>query len=138
MANNDWYASLESKIFTIMKTRIVRNLRSKYPDIFCTSSGRTDSDPVFPTVYIHELPGMEQGMDIENSGINAVLETIQVDVTTNQSMKDCTHVMTEVITQLKLLHFNVSALPTYLVENENIYRGIVRARRLIGSDDTLT
>ena len=78
------------------------------------------------------------GMDIENSGINAVLETIQVDVTTNQSMKDCTHVMTEVITQLKALHFNITALPTYLIENENVYRGIVRARRLIGSDDELT
>jgi len=138
VVNDNWFANLESKIFTIMKTRIVKNLKGKYPDIFCTSSNKTDADPVFPTVYIHELPGVEMGMDIENSGINAVLENLQVDVTTNQSMKDCTYVMAEVITQLKALHFNINALPTYLIENENVYRGIVRARRLIGSDDKLT
>lgn len=137
MANNDWFASLESKIFTIMKTRIVRNLSGKYPNIFCTSSSRVDADPVFPTVYIHELPSLETGMDLDNTGINAILETIQVDVTTNTEMRDCTIVMTEVVTQLKALRFNVTALPTYMIESENVYRGIVRARRLIGADDKL-
>lgn len=137
MASDNWFASLESKIFTIMKTRIVNNLESKYPNIFCTSSSRVDTDPVFPTVYIHELPSVESGMELDNTGINAVVESIQVDVTTNTSMRDCTIVMTEVVTQLKALRFNVSALPTYVIENVNVYRGIVRARRLIGADDKL-
>lgn len=134
--NDNWFMDLESKIFTIMKTRITKNLQSKYPTIFCTMLGQIDSEPVFPTVYIHELPGMEMGMDLEGTSINAVMETIQVDVTTNQSMKDCTYVMAEVITQLKALRFYIDALPTYLIEN-NVYRGIVRARRLIGSDDNI-
>lgn len=137
MANNDWFYNLESKIFTILKTRITKNLKSKYPDIFCTRSGRVNSEPVFPTVYIHELPGIETGEDLDNTGINAILETLQVDVTTNQSMQDCTWVMMEVMSQLKALRFNMTAMPTYLIE-DNIYRGIVRARRLIGSDDSLT
>ena len=136
MATNDWFFNLESRIFTILKTRITRNLSTKYPNIFCTRSSQLDSEPVFPTVYIHEMPGLEMGEDFDNTGINAVLETLQIDVTTNQSMQDCTRVMMEVISQLKALRFNIATMPTYLIE-DNIYRGIVRARRLIGSDDTL-
>ena len=137
MANDNWFVTLESKLFTIIKTRLTRNIGSKYPSLFCTTSPVTDADPVFPTVYIHELPGMEMGQDIENTGINAVLETLQIEVTTNNTMKECADVASAVILQLKALHFNIIALPVYSYEG-NVIRGIIRARRMIGSDDSLT
>ena len=137
MANDNWYVSLDSKIFTILKTRLVKKLGSKYPKLFCTMADSIDSEPVFPTVYIHTLQGVEMGADLVNESINAILNTVQVDVTDNESMNDCRIVTMEVLNQLKLLHFNIVGMPIYTTEG-NVYRGVLRARRTIGSDDSLT
>jgi hypothetical protein len=135
MASENWFANLEATIFTIVKFRLERSLKSKYPSLFCTTSGQTDADPVFPTVYIHELPGREIGSDLENATVNAVEETLQVEVTTNTSKTDCKTVMTETMLQFKALRFNVSTLPLFSIEG-NTHRGVARFRRVVGRDDS--
>ena len=134
MASSNWFSKLESVIFTILKTRLNAALKTKYPNLFCTTSSSTDSEPVFPTVYMHEVGSVESGMDLDNTNVNAVIETIQVDVTTNASREDCKIVTSEVIMQLKAMRFNIIMMPIYSTEN-NIQRGVVRARRTIGQGD---
>ena len=134
MASDTWYADLESTIFTIVKFRLEKKLKIKYPKLFCTTSSQTDAEPVFPTVFLREIQPVETGMDLENKTVNAVIESLQVDVTTNQSKKDCKIVTTEVVNQLKALKFSIVSMPVYLEEG-NVFRGIVRVRRLIGNGD---
>ena len=137
MANDNWYMSLDAKIFTIMKTRLAKKLGSVFPKLFCTSSDSIDADPVFPTIYIHPLQGVETGSDLVNESINAILYTLQVDVTANTTMNDCRNVTMEVMNQLKLLHFSIVGMPVYTTEG-NVFRGVIRGRRTIGGDDSLT
>lgn len=135
MASDVWFSKLESVIFTIIKARMTAKLRSKYPNIFFTTSSQIDTEPAFPTVYIHETGCLEAGNDLENKTVNAVIETIQVDVTANTSDTDCKTVATEVINQLKALRFNIVGFPVYTIDG-NIHRAVIRARRTIGSGDT--
>ena len=135
MASENWFSKLEATIFTMVKFRLEKTLKKKFPNLFCTTSSQTDADPVFPTVYIHELPGIEAGSDLENDAVNAVLETLQVEVTTNTGKVDCQTVIAETIKQFKFLRFDIVAFPVFSIEG-NVHRGIFRARRLIGASDT--
>lgn len=136
MATNDWVIDLENKIFTIVKTKASTTLKPKYPDIRFTTSGKSVTTPKFPTVYMHELPGVESGSDIDGSGINAVIYSMQIDITTNTSQEDLKRVSAEIIKQFKELRFSISAFPD-MSATADIYRSVIRVSRLIGVDDVL-
>lgn len=59
--DNSWVFDLETKLLSLIKVKTESILKKKYPDIFYTN---TDSpkDVInhFPTVYVHELPGVEK------------------------------------------------------------------------------
>lgn len=133
--DNEWAFNLEYVIMTIVKTKIETALKTDYPNIFITNNGKSTAKPVFPTVYIHELPGTEKS-DLEGSAINAVLESFQVDVTTNTSQSDAKKVCAVVAQIFKELRFQISSMPEISDDGET-YRSTCRVRRWIGADDTI-
>lgn len=133
---NQWAYDLEKKIFSIVKSRAYEKLKSKYPSVYITDIKKNTSKAVFPTVYIHELPGVEKASDLEGFSINAVQETFQIDVITNTSQNDANKVMAIVADEFKRLCFKVTAMPEFDGTGET-YRSTMRVRRIISANDIL-
>lgn len=134
--NKPWWASLESTLFTKYKTRLRQSCSEKFPQLYCTASPMTTAASKFPTAYFRMADWMEVGNDLPNTETNAILGTIQVDVITNTSLDDCKEVIYETINIMKAMRFNMIGMPVYSAQN-NLYTGVVRFRRYIGSGDTI-
>lgn len=131
-----WTSDISSIVFTRIKTTVEKKLKEKYPDIYFTTSDKTQTNPKFPTVYIHELPGAEKAKDLEGTTINSVLATFQIDVADNQSQNRSKDVMNEIIKVMKNMSFSVSSMPEFNNTN-SIYRNTARFRRTIDWNDIL-
>lgn len=131
-----WFSKILSIVFTRVKTIVSNKLKKTYPNLNFTDSDREQKNPKFPTVYIHELPGIEKGQDLDNTTINAVLTTVQIDVIDNVSQNRTNEVMGEVISVMKCMRFSVVAMPEFQ-NTGGTYRQTARFRRLIGSSDEL-
>lgn len=129
-----WWASLESTIFTIVKTRLTKTLGNTFPKLYCTMSPVTQSAAQFPTVYIHSADWIEAGNDLRNDDIHAVLLTMQIDIVANSTLTDAKKVTNECINIMKSLRFNVLSMPVYS-STENLYTGVLRFRRYIGQGE---
>lgn len=128
--------NLEAKIFTRIKNETQEELKTKYPTIYYTTSNSNKGDPIYPTVYIHEMQGAEVGADLEGSSLNGVMENLQVEVVTNTSQADARYVMARIIGSLKGMRFTVMSMPEF--ENgASYYRSICRCRRIIGNGEEL-
>ena len=136
MANNDWIMELETKVFTILKTKLRNKFKKDFPHLYVTSSDQTQETPVFPTVYIHMMGGSENNRDMEGYSVNALECTFQIEVTTNTTQEDARKVMFEVVNAMKSMRFFVVTSPEFGNQN-NMYRLVSRFRRTIGSNDTI-
>ena len=136
MATKPWWAELESRIFTLYKTKLNKALGEKYPNLNCTVSPMTKAASKFPTAYIHMADWAERGNDLDNTETNAILGTLQLEVIANTSLNDCKEVIYESINILKSLRFNIVGMPIYTADN-NLYTGVVRLRRVIGKGESL-
>lgn len=133
---NQWAYDLEKKIFSIVKDRSGDKLKSKYPNAYITDIEKNTSKAIFPTVYIHELPGVEKAANLEGISINAVQETLQIDVITNTSQSDANKVMAVILEEFKRMCFRITAMPEFKSTGET-YRSTARVRRIISHDDIL-
>ena len=73
MVDNSWAFELGNTIFYVVKSRAEPVLQKKFQDVYITDEGETNQKPIFPTVYIHELSGLEQGQTLDGQTVNAVL-----------------------------------------------------------------
>lgn len=103
---------------------------------FTTVEKNLDKDPVFPTIYIHEMPGLERGADLEGTSVNAVQETIQVDVITNTKQSDAKGIMAILADAFKQMRFQITAMPEFKMTVRK-FRSVARFRRIIGANDRL-
>lgn len=130
---SNWVIDLDNIIFTRINVKLNKALSAKYPDLYVTNSDLNTGVAKFPTVYIHVMPGVEQGNDLDGNTINAILYSIQLEVTaTNQTHTK--EVMAELINILKEMRFQVIAMPEFKNQN-TLYRQVLRVRRVIGADD---
>lgn len=127
---------LESQVYTRIKTQFPSKLKEKYKNINFTTENKVDALPRFPTVYIHEMPGMETGADLQGGTINAVWSSFQIEVTTNAKQSDTKEVMDEVVKIMKKMRFQVISMPEFQ-NTDSIYRRVARFRRMIADDDIL-
>lgn len=98
--------------------------------------GSSDSEPVFPFVYLHFLPSSEAGQDLEGNEINAGLFACQVEVTDNISQTRAKEVMSEAKRIMKAMRFTVQPTPD-IQDTKDTHRAIMRCNRRIGSGDIL-
>lgn len=131
-----WSSQNQSKVFTRVKEEGIAALQNKYPDIYFTTSDRSQTDPKFPAVLVREVGSIEQGQDLEGTSINAVLATFQVDVTDNKTQDRVNEVMAQVVKTMKEMRFSVISMPEFQNTNTT-YRQTARFRRMIGKGDIL-
>lgn len=137
MANaNDWAIDLENTVTALVKAKTLTLLKKAYPKIVITNEGENSGQAVFPTVYIHLLSPAEQGQTLDGQGINALLATFQVDITTNTSKADCRKVMTVITDALKTMRFQGNAMPEFSISNK-VHKSTARFRRMIAANDRL-
>ena len=135
--DNSWAYDFENKIFTIVKTKALKKLKSKYPDInFTTSNNNSDDNPKFPCVYIHQLGSTESGNDLENNTINALYVTFQIETYSKTSQRDAKYVMSIVGDIFKSYGFSINEFPEFNNES-SVYRCVMRVQRLVGSADEI-
>lgn len=131
-----WTSDISSIVFTRIKVLFSSTIKAKYPDLYFTNSDKTQTTSKFPTVYVHEVGSIEQGQDLNNTSINAVLSTFQIDVIDSQSQARANEVMGEVVRIMKGMRFSITAMPEFQ-NTESDYRSVARFRRMIGAGDTL-
>lgn len=134
-----WALEIESTIYTIIKTKARARLVEEYPTINFTNDNVVSDTAVFPTVYIHFLPSMEIGQDIDNVDVNAIRATAQIEITVGNaqnSLTDARKVVSVVLEEFKALRFNITAMPEFNGNTTDTKRMIFRASRVIGSQDT--
>lgn len=133
--NEDWFAQIESKVFTQLSYMLSERSGAPFPKLKCTSVSQNEIT-VFPTLYLHELQPVEAGMDLVNTSVNAVLSTIEIQVWTNTTELECKKILTAAIMEMKQLGFNVTMFPSITTESK-IRWGVARFRRMIGSCDDI-
>ena len=135
---SDWTDRISSIVFTRIKNEFSNTLKTKYKMTSSNFStvGSSDTQAVFPFVYIQLLPSTEQGQDIEGNTINAGLFTFQIEVTDNQSQTRAKDVMSEVKRIMKSMRFTIQPTPD-IQDTKDTHRAIMRCNRRIGSSDIL-
>lgn len=135
--DNSWVFDLETKLLSMIKVKTESTLKKKYPDIFYTNTDSPkDVSTHFPTVYVHELPGVEKAKTTEGNSIESVFYSLQVEVTSQKSQKETKYVLSRIAEVLKDSGFSISSFPE-ASNGKTYYRSIMRASRLIGRTETL-
>lgn len=127
---------LEGIVLTRVKSEFSDKIKKKYPDLTFTTTQKSDQIPKFPTVYIHLLPSPERGQDLSGNSINGIYANFQIEVSDNQNNSRAREVMNEVVRIMKTMRFSINEMP-YSDYRDNTYYSLVRARRMIGSNDIL-
>lgn len=136
----NWIYSLENKIFTIIQTRALKALKTDYPNIFFTQDAEPDDTTShFPTVFIHFLPHAEMGNDLDNQSINAIMSTIQIEVTCSKDQKQngARQVAWAIVDEFKKLRYNVVLTPEIRNTGNDTHQVVARVRRVVGAGDTI-
>ena len=131
--NEAWFAKIESRLFTIIKKRMKNSV--KFRDVFFTTENENVMPSNFPALYFHELEQFEQGRDLDNVDVNAVLSTIQIQVFSKTAAEN-KEIMTAAVLQMKRLRYNVIAMPIYTWTKDRTVRlSSARFQRMIGGGD---
>jgi hypothetical protein len=114
----------------------MKSLSGYYPNLNITDDDKQLEKPSFPTVFVQDIGGAEQGQDIEGKSVNAVLSTIQIDVVDNEKRSNVREVMSEMIRIMKSMGYSITTTANFERTTDNTYRMVARFRRMIGYNDT--
>ena len=138
MVSETWYSEIESTIFTLLQYVLVEKDGAPYPTLNCTTSSQNETlENVddFPALYVHLLPLIELGNDLLNEDVNAVRATLELQVFSDDSERECREIMNVCIKEMKKLHFNISMFPDPQTQSKK-YFAIARFTRVIGGGDS--
>lgn len=131
-----WINDIETAVFSRIKAR-GSPLKKYFPEIFFTTENETDETvAVFPTVYVEELAGTEQGRDLEGRKVNVYLATFQINIAHNGKKNEVKRIMENCMETMKEMRFEIIATPIYSL-NKGVWTGVARFRRVIGGEDVL-
>lgn len=143
MVDNTWVIDLPTQIYTLVKTKSQAKFNkspkaSVLKDTFWTLDGVINAKPVFPTIYL-AFDCVEVGNDLHNKDINAVICTVQVDISVSkeQGLTTARYVSGIVMNEFKQLGFNISEAPNLNDSTIDIKRMVFRASRVIGQADII-
>ena len=72
-----WIMDIPLKVLMRLRVEGMKSLSEYYPNLNITDDDKQLEKPSFPTVFMQDIGGAEQGQDIEGKSVNAVLSTIQ-------------------------------------------------------------
>jgi len=137
MVSSTWFSEIESTIFTVLQYLLVEKSDAPYPKLTCTTSSQNETVSgvgKFPTLYVHMLPPVEIGNDLDNVTVNAIRATFDLQVYSNKSEYEARKIMDACILEMKKLRFNISMFPDPQ-QNNGVYYCIARFTRIIASGD---
>lgn len=127
-----WFSYLESKIFTLVSTA----MKTKNPDVNYTSKSSSTAITEFPTVVIKEIRQDEVGMDLDNTTVNAVRESIQIEVYSDKNTSaECESLSRQAYMVMKQLRFNGTGRGI-LFRDGDIWERVDTFERVIGKGDS--
>lgn len=129
---NNWN-TYDSRIFTIFKTKLKQIYGEKYPAL-SFSDEINNEEPSYPNVYVTSVGKGERGMALDNVNVNAVQDTIQIQVTSNASKNEAKEIAWGCVDILKQLKYTVSGLPLPSIRN-SVYTFSITATRVIGQGE---
>lgn len=132
----EWEELVPSIVFTRIKTKFPKDLKTKYKmtNRNFSTTGSSDTPAVFPFVSVKLLSNSETGEDLEGNTINSGVFSFQIDVTDNQSQTRAKEVMREVKDIMKIMRFKGTSMPTQ-DDTKDTHRQTARFSRQIGSGD---
>jgi len=133
MAEN-WFFNLKAVLFTHFEKRVRDELKGSYKDIYLTIEDNNTVPTKLPTILFTELTPIETGNNLDNASVNAIWETIQVTVYSNER-SDVKKIMNACVFAMKALRFNITGFPIYET-NHDIKFGVARFRRLVAEHDS--
>lgn len=128
--------SLESIIFTKIKSRFSPKIKSKYKDLKFTTEEESKTSPQFPNVYIFLMESPEIGTTLEGTSLTGGLFAFQIKVTDNQNQTRVKEIMGEIVRIMKSMRFQMVAMPIYQ-NTKDEYWSNARFRRTICDGDSL-
>lgn len=131
-----WIMDIPLKVLMRLRVEGMKSLSEYYPNLNITDDDKQLEKPSFPTVFVQDIGGAEQGQDIEGKSINAVLSTIQIDVVDNAKRSNVREVMSEMIRIMKSMGYSITTTANFERTTDNTYRMVARFRRMIGYNDT--
>lgn len=131
-----WTEEIGRKIFTIVKYRSEKELKSEYPNILFTETDKPKSpQSSFPTVFVRELDTVGVGDTLEGTEEVAIRFSREIKVMHDKSQNDARKVIYHVLGQFKKLGFNIT-YPS-LTNSTTYYEYTARVNRVIGSGDVI-
>lgn len=127
---DSWYAEIESKVFTIVKTRMLKKYKSKYPKMDFTTDIENNTPKAFPTIYIRQIDATETAKEFSLSHINMIKASFEVQVTTNTSKEDCRKISFYAVEEMKALALSLDQQSPPLVDGD-LFRCVTRYSGLI-------
>ena len=134
---SDWIMLLPSLVFSRIKGEFSETIKTSYgmTGLNFSTTDSSNKKAVFPFVYVHLLPAVEQGQTLDGTTVNGGLFTFQIDVYDNQSQNRARQVMGEIVRIMKSMRFSIVAMPEF--ESSDTHRCTARFRRVIGASDIL-
>ena len=133
--DDKWFLKVLPNVFTQVEYMLATRGDAPYPKLNCTTKSE-NTVTKFPTLYLHELQPVEDGHDLVNDGVNAVLSTMEVQVWSNVNETECRAILSDAILEMKRFGFSVTMFPNVQTDNK-ISWGAARFRRMIGAGDTI-
>lgn len=135
-----WINNIPSIVFTKMKLYtndiLTERYQSKYSGLNFTANTISKGEPKFPTVLFRKLQGQESGSDLDGEDVNAVISSIQIDVTTITSQTDAQNIADAVMEAMKKMRYRIVG-DMFSDNDATKYRIVMRFNRLIGHDDII-
>ena len=140
MRDISWVTSRQNEIYTAVKVRAEKSLKTSYPSIRFTQDDSAQLDAQFPTVYVQYLPGRELASDTEADGINAFQSDVEVNTTVSkaQGKTAAFKVANAVAKEFKRYGYIFRMVPRLVpTGNEATKQVSFRMSRNIGEEDNL-
>lgn len=139
MAQTDWVFNIESKIYTIVKTRLTNALKDVYPKLLITQQQRLNDDTQLPVIYIKMLDSPEIGADLDGSTVNAMLVTFETHITVSKDsgLSGLRKISASVLENFKKLRFQMTTRGEITRETSDTYTTISRYNRVIGAEEEI-
>lgn len=131
---------VESTVFTNIYNAIMNSELATEYDLSDDNFSTVDTlgtEPIFPFIYVHLLPGVEEMQDLNNTTINGGTFTLQIRVTDNEDTVKVKNLMDKIVEVMKGMRFNVVAMPEFNASSSSIYNQVAKFRRLIANGETL-
>lgn len=132
-----WIEDRIDQIYSRVKSKTIKALKSEYPDINFTMDDSENTDAKFPNVYMY-FSVAERGQTLDGQAINAVFMTVRTKVSASKAQGNLVaqKVNAKVRDEMKLLYFDASGvpIPTTLGDVKQINANY---GRVLGSQDPL-